>query len=277
MALIAGRGFGIAMNESCKVSVVIPCFNHGEFLPEAVATVISAKRDDMELIVVDDGSTDEQTRNEMDALCRQGIHVIRQENKGLSAARNTGIAASHGEYIFPLDADDRMRTGWIDRGIQILGSDPQTGVVYGDTAFFGAKTGCWHAGPFDPERMLQRNSVPASAIYRRSVWEQNGGYDVTMLQGFEDWDFWVGAVEHGWYFAYLPEVFFDYRKAKESMLTRVAAFEEEAGEFIAAKHGRLYRRVWLSVLKERDSLATERQSVKRTLRNLYRLLKSRIT
>ena len=56
------------MNESCKVSVVIPCFNHGEFLPEAVDSVISAKRDDMELIVVDDGSTDEQTRDEMDAL-----------------------------------------------------------------------------------------------------------------------------------------------------------------------------------------------------------------
>ena len=77
-------------------------------------------RDDLELIVVDDGSTDERTRKEMDALSTRGIKVIRQENKGLAGARNAGVLASQGEYIFPLDADDRLRPGWIDRGIGIL-------------------------------------------------------------------------------------------------------------------------------------------------------------
>jgi glycosyltransferase involved in cell wall biosynthesis len=276
VALIAGYRLSIAMNESCKVSVVIPCFNHGEFLPEAVASVISAKRDDMELIVVDDGSTDEQTRKEMDALFEQRINVVRQQNKGLPAARNAGIAASHGEYIFPLDADDRMRSGWIDRGIEILDVNPQVGVVCGDVEFFGTRTGRWHVGTMNVRRLLERNYFPCSALYRRSVWEQNGGYDVEMLQGFEDWDFWVGAVERGWQFEYMPEVFFDYRKTKESMITRVLAFEEEAAEFIARKHNRLCRKVWLSAVRERDSLATERESLKWTLRNLSRLLKARI-
>src|SRR5215470_15436710 len=120
------------MSKPCKISVVIPCFNHGEFLPEAVASVKNIRREDIEMIVVDDGSTDEQTRKEMDTLCAQGIKVIRQENQGLGAARNAGAAASQGEYLFPLDADDRLRAGWIDRGIAILESDPQVGVVYGD-------------------------------------------------------------------------------------------------------------------------------------------------
>src|ERR1035437_6556084 len=108
------------MTKSCKVSVVMPCFNHGEFLAEAVASVTGIGRDDVELIVVDDGSRDERTRREVDKLVAQGIKVIRQENKGLAAARNAGILASQGEYIFPLDADDRMRTGWINQGIRIL-------------------------------------------------------------------------------------------------------------------------------------------------------------
>src|ERR1019366_3049423 len=140
------------MTKSCKVSVVIPCFNHGEFLPEAVASVTGIGRDDVELIVVDDGSTDERTRKEMDALVAQGITVIRQENKGVAAARNAGFIASQGEYIFPLDADDRLRPGWIDHGIRILDSDPQVGVVYGDAECIGARSGRWLVGPFATDR-----------------------------------------------------------------------------------------------------------------------------
>jgi hypothetical protein len=97
------------------------------------------------------------------------------------------------------------------------------------------------------------------------------------VQGLEDWDFWLGALEHGWQFAYVPEVFFDYRKASESMLTRTSGFEPAIKEFVAKKHGALYQQAWLSVLRERDLLATERKSVKRTFHNLRRLLKARIT
>lgn len=260
---------------SCRVSVVVPCFNHGEFLREAVASVLNARRDDMELIVVDDGSSDERTRQEMDVLSSQGIAVVRQQNKGLSAARNAGVEASQGEYIFPLDADDHMRPDWIGRGIEILDSSPRTGVVCGDTEFFGTQTGRWHGGPFDLNKLLEGNYITASALYRRSVWEQNGGYDVTMLRGFEDWDFWLSAVERGWQFAYVPQVFFDYRKAADSMLTRALAFETKTAEFIAEKHCRLYREAWLSLMQERKDLMTERQSVKRTFDSLRKLLKSR--
>jgi len=257
------------MTKSYKVSIVIPCFNHGEFLPEAVASVTQIGRHDVELIVVDDGSTDERTGREVDKLEAEGIKVIRQANKGLAAARNVGILASQGEYIFPLDADDRLRPGWIDCGIRILDSDPQVGVTYGDAECFGTRVGRWYVGPFERDRLLCWNYIHASALYRRSVWEQNRGYDGTMpVQGLEDWDFWLGALEHGWQFAYVPEVFFDYRQAEGSMITRAQRFGKQTEEFIALKHGPLYRHACLR-------LASQQESLRWTFRNLRRLLKSR--
>lgn len=248
----------------------MPCFNHGEFLAEAVTSVTNMKRDDVELVVIDDGSTDERTRQEIDKLAAQGILVIRQENKGVAAARNNAIRTSKGGYIFPLDADDRLRPDWIDRGIEVLDSNPQVGVVYGDAEYFGTRVGRFRIGEFQLERLLEWNYIPVSALYRRSVWEQNNGYDGTMpVQGLEDWDFWLSAVEHGWQFAYLPEVLFDYRQAKESMITRTFAFEAQTEEFVAKKHGLLYRRAWLPYLRER-------LSIKLACRHLGRLLTFRV-
>jgi glycosyltransferase involved in cell wall biosynthesis len=258
------------MTKSYKVSIVIPCFNHGEFLPEAVASVTKIGRDDIELIVVDDGSTDKGTVGEVEKLVAQGIKVVRQQNKGLAASRNVGVLASQGEYLFPLDADDRLRCGWIDRGIAILDSDRQVGVVYGDAQCFGTRTDHWRAGPFDAGKLLNWNFIHASALYRRSVWEQNSGYDGTMpVQGLEDWDFWLGTLEHGWRFSYVPEVFFEYRRAEQSMIARTAGFEDQVAEFVAKKHGLLYRQAWLS-------LVCEGQSVRWTFQNLRKLLKSRL-
>ena len=265
------------MSEFVKVSVVMPCFNHGEFVQEAAESVTRAGRGDVELIVVDDGSTDERTRKEMDALSARGIKVIRQENKGLAGARNAGVLAAQGEYIFPLDADDRLRPGWMDRGIGILASDARVGVVYGDAELFGSRTGRSQMAPFNAEQLMTCNFIHASALYRRSVWETNRGYDGTMpVQGYEDWDFWVGALEHGWQFAYLPEIFFDYRQSQESMITKATPFLNKIEEFVGKKHGVLYRQAWLSSVAERQSLVWERESVKATSANLGRLLKSRL-
>ncbi len=258
------------MRKLCRLSVIIPCFNHGEFLAETVASVTSIGRDDIELVVVDDGSTDKRTSEQMDKLEAQGIRVVRQVNKGLAAARNAAVLTSHGDYIFPLDADDRIRSGWIEGGIQILESNPNVGVVYGDAQCFGTRTDIWKTGPFDLDRLLDMNYIHASALYRRSVWEQNGGYDGTMpVQGFEDWDFWLGALEHGWQFAYVPEILFDYRKADGSMITRTRGFEAQIAEFVGRKHGHLYREAW-------SRLARERQSATQTSRRLRTLLKARL-
>ena len=229
------------------------------------------KRNDIELIVVDDGSTDERTRKEIAALVDRGIKVIRQENQGLAAARNAGIHVSQGEYILPLDADNRIRENYLDHGIRILDNNPKIGVVYGDAEYFGTRTGRWTVGQFQKERLLAWNYIDACAIFRRSVWEQNQGYDGTMpVQGLEDWDFWLGAVQHGWQFAYVPEILFDYRVAKESMITRTFGFEPQVEEFIAMKHGLLYRQAWRHEVEKRNSL-------KSIFHDFCKLLKFRFT
>jgi glycosyltransferase involved in cell wall biosynthesis len=257
------------MTTSCKLSVVIPCFNHGEFLPEAVASVVAIKRDDTELIVVDDGSTDERTSREMSALIAGGIRVIQQENRGLAAARNAGILASKGEYILPLDADNRLRAGYIEHGVRVLDANPQVGVVYGDAELIGVRTGRWHVGPFERDRLLQWNYIDACAVYRRSIWEQNRGYDGSMpVQGLEDWDFWLGALEQGWEFHYIPEILFDYRVAQQSMITHARRFAAQVEGFTALKHGVLYRQAFLRLVRERGS-------IKMASHNLGRLIKYR--
>lgn len=252
------------------VSVIIPCFNHGELLGQAVGSVLRTQRDDVELIVVDDGSTDERTRSEMNALRARGIRVLRQENKGLAAARNAAIAASSGEYILPLDADNRLRPGYFEHGTSILNTDSKIGVVYGDAEYIGERTGRWRVGPFDPDRLMLWNYIDACAMYRRPIWEEAGGYDGTMpVQGLEDWDLWLSALEHDWQFSYVPEILFDYRVAKDSMGLRAIPFLAETAKFVSLKHGPLYRREW-------ERLELEHRSVRRTSRNLGRLLALRL-
>ena len=257
------------VNRPAKVSVVIPCFNHGEFLPEAVASVMATKRDDLEIIVVDDGSTDERTRQETDTLASQGIALIRKENGGPAAARNAAIAVAHGEYIFPLDADDHLRPDCLGREVEILDANPKVGVVYSDGEYFGIRSGRWNIGPFDPNRLLNWNYIAACALFRRCIWEQSGGYEeAKVVQGLEDWDFWLGALEHGWEFAYVPEVLFEYRVAKRSMITSTFGSEPQIEAFIGMKHGLLYEQAW-------RQMAREHESAKATFRNLRRLLKAR--
>jgi glycosyltransferase involved in cell wall biosynthesis len=253
-----------------NLSVVIPCYNHGEFLPDAVASVTACDRTDVELIVVDDGSTDDRTRRAIDNLDGLGMEIIRQPNKGLAGARNAGIAVARGRYILPLDADNRIRAAYIEHGIRILDANPKVGVVYGDAEYIGTRSGRWSVGPFDENRLLGWNYIDACAIYRRAVWQQNGGYDGTMpVQGFEDWDFWIGAVEHGWDFSYVPEIVFDYRVAENSMITHAVRFEREVEEFVGKKHGPFFRKRW-------SRLMAERQSIRVTSRTLRGLIAARV-
>lgn len=253
-----------------RLAVVIPCYNYGEFLQEAVISVLAAKRRDLELVIVDDGSTDPFTRREVERLSQEGFQVIRQENRGLAATRDAGIRATTADYILPLDADNKIRPVFIERALAILDAQPRVGVVYGDAQNFGARSDRWVVGPFDRDRLLRWNYIDACGVLRRTVWEQNAGYDGTMpVAGLEDWDMWLGAMSRGWEFAYVPEIFFDYRVKQESMIVTARKRTRATEEFMARKHGLLYREAWLR-------LEQERFSVKDCARALGRLLARRL-
>jgi len=192
------------------LSIVIPTNDDGELLLDAVASVERSRPPATELIIVNDGSTAPETLRILAALRAHGYFVLDQENGGLSSARNAGFSRARGRFVLPLDADNRLCPGFAEAAIEALQRDPELGVVHGDRRLFGSLSGVVAVPPFDLAKMLGGNYVDACAVFRRSLWENVGGYDTRMV-GLEDWDFWLSAGRRGWRFGHLPLVSFEYR------------------------------------------------------------------
>lgn len=227
-----------------KVSVIIPCFNQGPYLDEAVDSVLRQTFQDFEILVVDDGSTDQKTINVLKDYAKPKTRVIHTENQGLSAARNNGIREAKGAYILPLDADDKIGPGYLEDAVRILDRHPAIGIVYCEAAYFGIRDGRWSLPDYSPDRLLLNNVIFCSALFRRSHWEEVGGYNVNMIYGWEDWDFWLTLIRVGAKVYRIPKVHFFYRIREASM---VNAMDEEK-QFFMRLHAvlnqqNLYRRV----------------------------------
>lgn len=206
-----------------KVSVIIPCYNQGHFLSSSVQSILDQGYDSLEIIIVDDGSTDSATIEAIDAYKSPTICVLRTTNQGLSCARNNGIAVAQGQYILPLDADDSIAEGYISRAVSVLDGNPHVGIVYGEAVFTGAASGKWSLPPASLHRMLTRNVIFHAAFFRKSDWEKTGGYNSNMRYGLEDWDFWLSLLEHGCSIVRLDCIVYYYRIAETSMTTRLRA------------------------------------------------------
>ncbi|HEY0513359.1 MAG TPA: glycosyltransferase [Thermoanaerobaculia bacterium] len=223
------------------LSVVIPCYNYGQLLVDAVASVERYAPERCELLVVNDGSTQPRTLEVLEVLRQGGYPILDQPNGGLAAARNRGVGEARGRYILPLDADNRLVPGFLASAIRALDADPGLGVVYGDRVDFGARSGRLRVRDFDLDALLWANFIDACAVYRREVWAACGGYDPGGAV-WEDWEFWISAAEKGWRFLRLDEPGFEYRVRPNSML----AVAEREGlrravrEHIYRKHRRLY-------------------------------------
>lgn len=230
--------------DEIAVSVIIPCYNQGEYLLDAIASVEDCLETNFELIIVNDGSTEPLTLQVLDYLQNQGYKIIYQPNQGLATTRNVGIELAQAEYILPLDADNKIRPDYITKGIEVLDQFPGVGVVYGDVEFIGDRTGIWQVPDFDPTRLLQGNYIDACAIFRKTLWQDCGGYDPNIPDklGFEDWDLWLNALEKGWKFYHIPEVLFNYRVRANSMVSRCLIPENQAKliRYFRNKHQTLY-------------------------------------
>ena len=227
--------------EPADLTVVIPCYNYGELLLDAVASVERTAPERCEMVIVNDGSTQPRTLEVLDVLRRAGYPVVDQPNGGLAAARNRGVREARGRYVLPLDADNRLASGFLTSAVRVLDAEPEVGVVYGDRLDFGLHTGRVEVPELDLPALLWSNLFDACAVYRREIWEACGGYD-DGARVWEDWDLWISAAERGWRFHRLPEVTFEYRVRPNSML-RVAEREEilwRTREHVYRKHRALY-------------------------------------
>jgi glycosyltransferase involved in cell wall biosynthesis len=202
-----------------NVSIVIPCYNHGALLREALASVEEVGNENLlEVIIVDDGSSDADTLRILKDVAEAGYRVVSQPNRQSSAARNTGIRLAKGEFILPLDSDNRLRDVYLKEGVSLLNENPSIGVIYADAEWFGDQTGRWQVQEFDLLSLLRMNFIDVCALYREALWEELGGYDEQMpWMGVEDWDFWLRVAAHGGTFVHLSKIGFDYRVRSDSL------------------------------------------------------------
>lgn len=208
------------------VSVIIPCYNQGEFLMDAIMSVFEQTESSFEIVIVDDGSTDEATAALLDRIHLPSTTVIRQENAGLPAARNAGIMRARGRYVVPLDADDELTPGYLSMMMKDLDDSPTLGFVHCWAEIYGDVEYIWATRPFNLAWMLVENSVVGCAMIRRSALGAVGYYDSTMKAGNEDWELWLRLSLAGWGSKQIRQPLFRYRKHGHTMsVDTESAFE----------------------------------------------------
>lgn len=204
------------MSAPAKVSVVIPCYNGGAFLPGALASLDGQSFRDFEIIVVDDGSDDRETLGVLAGL-GSAARLVRQENRGLAAARNAGMAAARGTYLLPLDCDDELEPSFMEKTVRSLEQRPDAAFAFSHLRLTGEKSGVLRKEYNDfTQRFL--NQLPYCLLLRREAWLEAGGYDETMRLGYEDWEFNIRLGGRGCIGVVVPEPLFRYRVSGGGML-----------------------------------------------------------
>ena len=201
-----------------KVAVIIPFFNDGNFIEECIDSVINQSRPVDEIIIIDDAST---ARKSIEKLARISenprIKVITNDkNSGPSFARNKGINFTNSEYILPLDADDWIDPTFVEKAVEIISENPKIGVVYSQVEFFGKVNVKAGTKKFKVDEMLIDNQVVNCGLFRKKTWKSVGGYNNSLIDALEDWDFWLSIIESGLEFYQIQEHLFHYRIKEKS-------------------------------------------------------------
>lgn len=222
------------------VSIIIPCYNTGIFLPEAIQSVFNSGFEDYEIIVINDGSNEKETLDVLFSLDFPRLKVIHQENEGLGSARNTGVQNSSGEFLFFLDSDNRVRNGYFEKALYQFSKDESLGVVYAKAHFFGeSNEERFIVRPYNLNALLVGNYIDACSFVRRSIFEKVGMFKTHQdLSGFEDWDLWIRIGLGGWNFHFLQDKLFDYRVRANSMIGTLSNQKRERMmNYIANNYG----------------------------------------
>ncbi len=223
------------------VSIVIPYFNGGNFVRETVVSAISQSYENIEIIIVDDGSTEEDSIRIFDQLEHPLLRKIRTKNQGLSMARNTGITLANGEFILPLDCDDLISNKYTEEAVIKFLENRNTGIVYSHACFFGLVNKYWDLPEYNKIDFLVNNCIFSASFFRRQDWLEVGGYKVDMKYGLEDYDFWLSLIELNREVIRLPDVHFFYRKHGESMISNLNYEKMKyLYDVIIKRHSKLY-------------------------------------
>ncbi len=225
------------------ISVIVPCYNVGPYLNETLESVFNQTYHNWECIIVNDGSPD-NTRDvgrEWETKDKRFIY-LELENGGVERARNRGIERSKGEYILPLDGDDRLSPTFLEKTLQVFREDPQAMLVYTSVELFGDQQGIWQLNDFSLQQLAVGNMIVCTALFRKKEWLRVGGYDEQMKYHWEDWELWINILKDGGKVVKLNEVLFYYRIRSASGL-RSQTIEKQTymKNYMTSKHCAFYQ------------------------------------
>ncbi len=266
--------------------VVVPCFNHGRFVADAVRSALRQADAHVRVVVVNDGSTDSTTAaacdcchdlDERKASCGPRVRVVHQDNLGLSAARNAGVLAATemgwlggptgeecAEYLVFLDADDFIDPTFVStlaRRIAEESDGPESegrapvSHAYCQERLVDKAFGIWNVPDWDPELLLITNLHPITVLLRAEWFERVGGFDESMRDGYEDWEFWIRIAAMGGRGVRVREPLFNWRRHSDvtMVIEAVARHEQLVGQ-IMHKHETLYTDHAMSLLRRSNVL-----------------------
>lgn len=215
------------INSNIKVSVIIPTYNSKDYIVKAIDSVLAQTYKNIEIIVVDDGSTDNTEKTVSSYLGK--IDYFYKKNGGVSSARNAGIIKSTGEFICFLDADDLYEETKIEKQLSLFLENNKYGMVYSDMALFderGAIAYSYHgekniigkSGNIFKEQVLSNLISTITVMAKKVVFNDVGLFDEGLRVG-EDYDMWL-RVTSKYEVGYVPEVLSFYRRGHQSLTTR---------------------------------------------------------
>lgn len=252
------------MRFSATIGIVVPCYNLGQYIQEAIDSIASQTFTDYELIVVDDASTDTSTRTKLKNLVlpKNAKVVFEKKNLGLSGVRNKYMSQFKTKYVFSFDPDDKLDPKFLEKSIQYLETHPDMAAVATWLKRFGIETG---TTKFSENRaklpeMLITNNYLGSCPLRKKVFEEIGGYDTAkVMYGAEDYDFWLSVLGQGWLLGVIEEPLFYYRRLRTSSSFNSALPENAVAwrKYIVKKHINLYSQYIVDVVAGFEKRASE--------------------
>ncbi|MFZ4400857.1 MAG: glycosyltransferase [Bacteroidales bacterium] len=201
------------------VSVIIPCFNLGQYIDEAVDSVLSQTFQDFEIIIVNDGSTDEFTNDLLIKYNKLKTKVYITTNQGVTKARNYAIERATGDYICCLDADDIYHVEFLEQTVRVFEEDIKLeyGIVTTNFEIFENSLTKIDVIDYNQYALATENAPHGASLFRKKCWKEVGGY-VTNMSGYQDWNFWLAIIAKGYKWFTVKEYLFYYRDRDNSMV-----------------------------------------------------------
>ncbi len=197
------------------ISIIVPCYNQAQYLDECLQSVLDQTYQNWECIIVNDSSpdnTEEVAMRWVDKDTR--FNYLYKENGGVASARNLGINIAKGEWILPLDGDDKINEDYLLLSEKYFSDDVD--LIYCNASFFGDLEESWELQNFTYTDLLKSNMIFCTAFYKKESWLKTEGYDNQLVFGYEDWEFWISLLNEDSKVIKLDYLGFYYRRKQVS-------------------------------------------------------------